>query len=102
VFLLRFSRPTSPTVYGHPAQIPLAHGRSAVSRAANRRQRSLIHRTRGGSGLVHMLQRASVGDIRAARMAGSRPAMAPIARAEARPPAQARGGMTVAQCWVWA
>jgi hypothetical protein len=51
---------------------------------------------------VHMLHRASVGDIRAARMAGSRPAMVPIARAEARPPAQARGGMTVAQCWVWA
>jgi hypothetical protein len=50
----------------------------------------------------HMVQRAWVGDIRAARMAGTSPAMAPMTRVEASPPAQARGGMTVAQCLVWA
>jgi hypothetical protein len=54
------------------------------------------------AGLVHRLQRAWVGDIRAARMAGRSPARAPIARVEASPPAQASGGITVAQCWVWA
>jgi hypothetical protein len=31
VFLLRSNGPTGPPVYGHPALIPLAHGRSAVS-----------------------------------------------------------------------
>jgi hypothetical protein len=51
---------------------------------------------------AYMLQRACVGDIRAARMAGRSPAMAPMSSAEARPPAQASGGTTVAQCLVWA
>ena len=50
----------------------------------------------------HTVQSAWVGDIRAARMAGRSPAMAPISSAAASPPAQARVGMTVAQCWVWA
>src|SRR5207249_311311 len=50
----------------------------------------------------HMARRAWAGGIRAARMAGSSPAMAPMTRVEASPPAQARGGMTAAQCLVWA
>jgi hypothetical protein len=54
------------------------------------------------SGSIHMLQRAWVGDMRAARMAGRSPAMAPMTRAEASPPAQASGGITVDQCLVWA
>jgi len=50
----------------------------------------------------YTVQSASVGDMRAARMAGSRPAMAPMSRAAASPPVQARVGMTVVQCLVWA
>ena len=45
----------------------------------------------------HRVHRAWVGDRRAARIAGSRPARAPMSRAAARPPAQASGGMMVAQ-----
>jgi hypothetical protein len=51
---------------------------------------------------LHIVQRAWVGDMRAARIAGRSPAMAPMARAAVRPPAQARAGMTVFQCLVWA
>ena len=43
---------------------------------------------------------ASVGDRRAARSAGSKPATAPIAIAAASPPAQAETGTTIAQCLV--
>ncbi len=43
------------------------------------------------------LHRAWVGDIRAARSAGSSPASAPIRRAAVSPPIQARVGMTMAQ-----
>jgi hypothetical protein len=43
---------------------------------------------------------ASVGDRRAARIAGSSPAIAPIAIAAPRPPAQAETGTTIAQCLV--
>jgi len=45
------------------------------------------------------VQSAWVGDRRAARMAGSSPARAPIMRAAARPPAQAWGGMVTASPW---
>src|SRR5215467_2372870 len=45
----------------------------------------------------YMVQRAWVGDMRAARIAGSSPARAPITRAAPSPPAQASAGMTVAQ-----
>ena len=45
----------------------------------------------------HRVHRAWVGDRRAARIAGSIPARAPMSRAAARPPAQASGGMMVAQ-----
>ena len=45
------------------------------------------------------LQRAWVGDRRAARMAGSSPAKAPMTTAAARPPAQASGGMTTVSPW---
>ncbi len=48
------------------------------------------------------VQSASVGDRRAARMAGRRPARAPMATAAARPPAQACGGMTVSSPCEWA
>ena len=44
------------------------------------------------------VRRASVGDSRAARRAGSRPAIAPVATAAATPPAQAVVGTTTAQC----
>jgi hypothetical protein len=54
------------------------------------------------SSASYTVQRAWVGDIRAARSAGSRPARAPMSRVAASPPAQARAGMTVAQCLVWA
>ena len=52
--------------------------------------------------VAHMVQRAWVGDRRAARMAGSSPARAPMATAAARPPAQAWDGMTTASPWLWA
>jgi hypothetical protein len=39
------------------------------------------------------VRRASVGERRAARRAGTSPAMAPITIVEARPPAQAVAGM---------
>jgi ketosteroid isomerase-like protein len=50
----------------------------------------------------YSVRRASVGESRAARIAGSSPAMAPIAMAAASPPAHASVGMTVVQCLVWA
>ena len=50
--------------------------------------------------LAQMLQSAWVGGRRAARMAGRRPAMAPMMMAAARPPAQASAGMTTASAWV--
>ena len=53
---------------------------------------------RGG----HMLHKASVGDMRAARRAGSRPARAPMAMAAPAPPTHASVGMTVAQPLAWA
>ena len=48
------------------------------------------------------VQSASVGDIRAARSAGGIPAAAPMTTAAPSPPAQATGGMTVAQPLLWA
>ena len=48
--------------------------------------------------LGQAVRSASVGDSRAARSAGSRPAMAPMAMAAPMPPPQASGGMTIAQC----
>ena len=45
---------------------------------------------------------ATVGGIRDARMAGSRPAIAPMRMAEAMPPVHALAGMTIAQCFVLA
>ena len=47
----------------------------------------------------YVVKRAWVGDRRAARMAGSRPARAPMTTAAARPPAQASGGMTTVSPW---
>jgi hypothetical protein len=47
-----------------------------------------------------MVHRASVGDRRAARMAGSSPARAPTTRAAARPPAHAWAGITVGSPWL--
>lgn len=46
---------------------------------------------------AHTLRSASVGDMRAARSAGTSPATAPIDNAAPNPPAQARVGMTVVQ-----
>jgi hypothetical protein len=50
-----------------------------------------------GWGMVQAPRRASVGESRAARAAGYRPAAAPMASAAARPPASASGGTTVLQ-----
>ena len=49
------------------------------------------------AGTAHRVQRAWVGDRRAARTAGSSPAMAPMMRAAPMPPAHASGGMTIGQ-----
>jgi hypothetical protein len=46
----------------------------------------------------HTVRSASVGGRRAARRAGTRPAIAPVAIAAAMPPAHAVVGMTTAQC----
>ena len=96
-----------------PAAAPLASGAGLVPASANVRpdlQRHFGDACSGGvpagswgnarlvprslhrllASLVHMLQRAWVGDMRAARMAGRRLAMAPMSSAEASPPAQAR------------
>jgi hypothetical protein len=51
---------------------------------------------------AYTVQRAWVGDIRAARNAGRRPARAPMSSAAASPPAQASVGMTADQCLVCA
>ena len=48
----------------------------------------------------HTVRSASVGDSRAARSAGRRPAMAPMAMEAPNPPAQATAGTTMAQCLV--
>ena len=56
--------------------------------------------TRWSSSESQTVLRASVGDIRAARMAGSSPAIAPITIAAARPPAHAVVGTTTVQCFV--
>jgi hypothetical protein len=48
------------------------------------------------------MRSASVGDIRAARRAGSRPAIVPMAMAAPMPPAQASAGITMVQCFAWA
>src|ERR1700678_2712689 len=50
----------------------------------------------------HTLQSAWVGDRRAARIAGSSPARAPMRIAAPSPPAHASGGMTIAQCLAFA
>ena len=52
--------------------------------------------------VVHAVLSASVGERRAARIAGRMPAMAPIRIAAPMPPPQASVGMTVVQCLVWA
>jgi len=59
-------------------------------------------RLTGCSCVGHTVISASVGDSRAARIAGSSPAVAPIRIAEAIPPAHASVGITTAQCLVWA
>src|SRR5277367_3983443 len=70
-----------------------------------RQHAKIAHQPRGVrilGRLAHMLQRAWVGDMRAARMAGSNPAMAPMRTADASPPAHASVGMTTLQCLLWA
>jgi len=47
-----------------------------------------------------IVRSASVGDMRAALTAGSRPAIAPMPIAAASPPAQALVGTTTLQCFV--
>jgi hypothetical protein len=52
--------------------------------------------------MTYTVRSASVGESCAARMAGRRPATAPIRMAAARPPAQAVVGTTAVQCLTWA
>src|SRR4051794_10988766 len=52
------------------------------------------------AGADHTVLNASVGDRRAARNAGSRPATAPMANAAPSPPAHATVGTVTAQCLV--
>jgi DNA-binding transcriptional ArsR family regulator len=56
----------------------------------------------GGGWWFYRLQSACVGDRRAARMAGSSPAMAPIASAAPSPPTQAWAGITMGSPLPWA
>jgi NAD(P)-dependent dehydrogenase (short-subunit alcohol dehydrogenase family) len=51
---------------------------------------------------AHAVRSATVGGSREARMAGVRPASAPIRIAEAIPPDQASTGITTCQCFVLA
>jgi hypothetical protein len=67
-------------------------GSGSLGQAAQRRAMSSRHTARS----------AVVGDSRAARRAGSRPAIAPIVIAAPIPPAHAVVGMTTAQCLVLA
>ena len=78
--------------------------RSAASRAtaaaAGRKQRENDDRDDGSGTRAHTVRNASVGDMRAARTAGSSPAIAPIRTAAPRPPAHAVVGMAICQCLV--
>ncbi len=57
-------------------------------------------RPRDRSAGGHAVRSASVGERRAARLAGYRPAMAPMARAAPIPPYSAAGGISSDSCWV--
>ncbi len=59
-------------------------------------------RSESGQQMRQTVRSACVGERRAARMAGSSPARAPMRTAAARPPAQAVVGLTTAQCLRWA
>ena len=83
-------------------------GLAIVRAIADAHGAALTARARPGGGLDievtfprlpagQMLHSAWTGDRRAARMAGSSPAAAPMSRAAARPPPQASGGMPPAQ-----
>ena len=50
----------------------------------------------------YAVRSASVGERRAARIAGTMPATAPIRIAAPMPPPHASAGITVVQCLVWA
>jgi hypothetical protein len=56
--------------------------------------------SRQGQRQSHTVLSASAGASRAARIAGSSPATAPISIAAAKPPAQAEAGITIAQPFV--
>jgi len=75
--------------------VPVHYLRKDVSFPRARTTRPAGARSLDAAG--QMLHRARVGDRRAARIAGSRPARAPMSMAAAMPPAHASGGMTVAQ-----
>jgi transposase len=84
------------------AAIPCGCPRSAVGcgTARGRGYRD-VRSTWSSHGNRQTVRSAWVGDRRAARMAGSSPARAPMMRAAASPPAQASGGMTMAQPLAW-
>ncbi len=95
---LEQARSSSSNARSSPEALP--PGRSARPAAAA--DPSSSSRNGADRGPGHTVRSASVGERRAARIAGSRPAIAPIANAAASPPAQARVGITVAQCLLWA
>ena len=78
-------------------------GRASGTIACSRARLGVVCRAGGGSVAVpHAVRSASVGDRRAARIAGTMPATAPIRIAAPMPPPHARAGITVVQCLVWA
>jgi hypothetical protein len=85
----------------HAQAVVLACETGLVSRAADYQRPSCLLSRQCGPAL-YTLHSACVGERRAARMAGSSPARAPMTMAAARPPAQASGGMTMAQPLAWA
>jgi hypothetical protein len=91
---------------GHPTEAtdPPTRATSAATRAVRRGTPTGLWSRDAGCTTVttagQTVRRASVGDMRAARIAGSRPAAAPIRMAAPRPPVQAMVGITTVQSLV--
>jgi hypothetical protein len=71
-------------------------GIDTMTFAIRRVYRGIRLESDGSRSGCHTVLRASAGASRAARIAGSSPATAPISSAAAKPPAQAEVGITIA------
>src|SRR5262249_59992290 len=93
-------------VFRRLRRLPPGHGAASHERFPKTRAKGRVSGSYRATYRIRVacqtVRRASVGDSRAARRAGSRPAIAPVATAAATPPAQAVVGMTMAQCLVLA